>query len=180
MPSPLAHAVAGYFIYRGFRNDGGGTTSSRFGPVPKLLAATVALSLLPDADAVLGILANDIGKYHNNMANSIAFAVTTSLVLATVIRLIRRSGFRRWFGIAFASYLAHIVMDYLTLGRGIMLAWPFVSDRFQPPINLFFGLRWSEGLISSSHLITVATEAALLAGVVLVAKLMSRRRGQKT
>ena len=179
MPSPIAHAAAGYFIYRAFRKAGADSDPSRIGPVPQLLAATVALSLLPDGDSLLGVLANDLGKYHNNLANSLAFAASASLVVATVVWIVRRSGFRRWFAIALVSYLAHILMDYLTMGRGIMLAWPFVSDRFQSPFNLFFGLHWSEGVIARSHLITAVTELAFIAGAVLVARFFSRRKRRR-
>lgn len=179
MPSPLAHVAAGYLIYRAFRHAKEDTNSRKFGPIPGLLAATAALSMLPDADVVLGVLASDIGKYHNNLANSPAFATFVSLVVATVVWLVRRSGFKRWFAITLVSYLLHILMDYLTMGRGIMLGWPFVSDRFDSPFDLFFGLHWSEGLLAGSHLITVATEVAFIAGIAIVVKFLPRKKGNR-
>ena len=56
-------------------------------------------------------------------------------------------------------------MDYFTIGRGVMLAWPFSSDRFSPPFPLFYALYWHEGLTSPKHMVTVTSELGF-AGII--------------
>jgi membrane-bound metal-dependent hydrolase YbcI (DUF457 family) len=160
MPSPIAHAAVGYLIYRGL--------SRRFvGLRPDLVWAGVGLSLLPDIDAAAGLLLGDMGRYHNHMMGSPAFALLVSLgVGVTGWRL--SGAFRSWFTLAFVCYLTHITMDFFTTGRGLMLLWPFTEERFRPPFSLFYGVHWSDGLFSSRHIWTALTELGTIAALVLV------------
>lgn len=51
----------------------------------------------------------------------------------------RAPGSKRWFAIAAVNYELHVLMDAPTLGRGVMLAWPVLSDRVESPVKLFYG-----------------------------------------
>ena len=179
MPSPIAHAAVGYLIYRAARPRMAQEALSRVGPVPQLLLATVGLSLLPDLDSVVGVLANDLGRFHNNFTNSISFAPAVALGVGTAVWLRRRSGFRRWFIVALLCYETHVLMDYFTLGRGVMLAWPFSPDRFEPPLKLFYGLHWSYGWLSAKHFLTLATELGFVGLVALITQLFPEKRRAK-
>ena len=116
MPSPITHVAFGYLIFRVLRT---GSDSIQ----PSLLLAAVGLSILPDMDAAVGILLGDLGRYHNHMMGSPAFGFLAAVCVGT-IGWWRRAEFRFWFTLALACYLIHIVLDYLTVGRGVMLLWP--------------------------------------------------------
>jgi hypothetical protein len=61
-----------------------------------------------------------------------------------------------------------------------MLLWPFTDVRFRPPVDLFYGLHWSDGLTSKRHLWTILTEG--LFGLLIAALTHSiiRRRDTST
>ena len=52
----------------------------------------------------------------------------------------------------------------------IFLSWPLSEERFRSSFELFYGLHWSDGLISIYHLYTVFTELATLVVVGLALK----------
>ncbi|MGA0332936.1 MAG: hypothetical protein ACO3NW_03165, partial [Kiritimatiellia bacterium] len=103
--------------------------------------------------------------------------ITVSLGLAVLgSRLVKGSGSSRWLLWIFPAVMIHILMDSICFGRGLKLAWPFSSHRFQAPVEIFGGLHWSEGLWSPSHLFTVAEELRFTLLLFLVACLMWRQR----
>jgi inner membrane protein len=162
MPSPLAHATMGYLVYRSWPAGSSPAGSARLLGVPALMIAAVGLSLLADADAAVGIFAGDLGRYHNQLMGSPVFATVAALGVAAVARLLGGS-FGRWFALALVCYQLHVLMDYFTIGRGVKLLWPFTEERFRPPFELFYGLRWSDGLFSVRHLWTTASEVLFAA-----------------
>lgn len=169
MPSPLAHAAAGFAVARvlNFRKKNKSVEKQ-----PKLnkelVLAAILLSLLPDFDSIIGIILRDFGRYHNNFSHSIAFGVIASLVIGLVVRAFKGQ-FRYGFSLSLVFYLIHILMDFFTWGRGIMLFWPLTEHRFSPGFFLFYGFHWSDGLLSYKHLITFLNElvfAAVLFGLL--------------
>jgi membrane-bound metal-dependent hydrolase YbcI (DUF457 family) len=160
VPSPIAHAAAGYLIYRGVSRN-----SAEFRPT--LLWLCAGLSLLPDIDAAAGLLLGDMGRYHNNMMASPAFALFMSLVVGGIAWRLN-GAFRPYFLLALVCYLTHITMDFFTNGRGIMLLWPLTEERFTPPFSIFYGVHWSDGLYSSRHIWTAVTELGTILVFVLL------------
>ena len=177
MPSPLAHATMGYVVYRMARPRMPQADSRRIGPLPMLLMATVGLSVLPDVDAVFGIMMGDLGRFHNHLVNTPLFGLLIALVVASLVWLKQRSGFLCWFLVALVSYELHIFMDVLTDGRGVMLLWPFSLTRYQSPVILFYGLHWSDGLISPRHLVTLVTELGFVLFVGVILRIVPGRHG---
>jgi len=169
MPSPLTHSFIGYLIYRVLQVQLPGEYDKRILLVPQLLVITVGLSILPDLDAIPGILMDDIGRFHNQWMNSFVVSVIVALCVGFAVWMWRGTGFKRWFTITLFCYTTHILADFFTWGRGIMLIWPFSSHRYKPPVNLFYGLHWSEGFISIMHLWTLLTEVGFIAVVSLIA-----------
>ena len=180
MPSPIAHGATGYALYRTF----GPRLEERDGPAPwssrRVLFIILVLSLLPDLDVIPGLLVGDLHSIHNSLTNSILVGVLVAIAIGGVMWIIGRMAARIWFLVALISYWLHIAMDYFTSERGVVLLWPISSERFTAPVQLFYGVRYSEGFISIHHLWTVATELAfalaLLMGISLLAKLISSRR----
>ncbi len=178
MPSPLSHSAVGaaaYFVWS-LRGKGRGRPPRE---AYMTLLAFVGLSVLPDLDAGVGIVLGNMARYHNNFAGTPGFGLAVALSFGVVAWLFRRSAFRPTFFLTFLLYSLHVFMDFFTVGRGVMVFWPISSERIQPPFHLFYGLRWSDGVISERHFITLASElcfvVVLFFGVRLYAKLNDRR-----
>ncbi|UCG22690.1 MAG: metal-dependent hydrolase, partial [Chloroflexota bacterium] len=159
MPSPLAHLTAGYVVYEVYRHKRPEHDKVRFGPVPALLIMVVILSLLPDIDSVVGVLTGDFGRFHNNLTHSLFVGFVVALVFGILASWKERSSFWPLLVVALFCYELHVMMDALTVGRGVMALWPFSSVRILSPLPLFYGLHWSDGLRSWSHMVTLLTEA---------------------
>jgi membrane-bound metal-dependent hydrolase YbcI (DUF457 family) len=163
--------AAGAAIYRLRFGRGSDRRGSRI-----LLIACIGLSLIPDLDAAVGIVAGNLGRYHNNFAGSPAFGTIVALAAGAFMWRLRRPLAWPTTTLVFICYQVHILMDFLTISRGTMLLWPFSTERFSPPVQLFYGLRWSHGLASELHLVTLATELAFVAALAIVVLLRDRRR----
>jgi membrane-bound metal-dependent hydrolase YbcI (DUF457 family) len=162
------HVAAGYVVQRFATRS----AHSRLGDSGGLfvLGAAAILALLPDLDSVLGLLTGNFGKYHHNLSHSVFVGVAVALIVGGLAAIAGRGGFRYWFFIALGCYESHIVLDYFTWGRGVMALWPMVSDRFSSAIPLFYGVHWSDGLVTSSHLLTIVSEAPLALIVLLAVR----------
>lgn len=175
MPSPLAHSAVGYIVAKvllpRYRKKG----NNDLGKNKKLVIATVIMSLLPDFDSGLGVLLGDFGRYHNNISHSLVFGLVTSVLIGLIVKVAMKGQF--WVGLiaTLIFYELHIVMDFFTYGRGIMLLWPFTNQRFQSDILLFYGLHWSDGIFSVSHIITLANEIFFIALLILVLNLTTKQ-----
>ncbi len=172
MPSPIAHLAMGYAIYHASRTHFTTQNQRLFHLIPRLVIITAGLSMLPDLDAVPGILLGNLKQFHNNISHSLGFALLVALGVGTGIWLIRRTGFIRWFCLTLICYSLHIAMDFFTRGRGVMLFWPLTSQRFEPPLELFHGLRWSQGFPEAFEQLTLATELAFVAIVLCFVHLL--------
>ncbi len=176
MASPIGHIAAGAGIYAGMRRALLGDSADKRWIQWLLFGAALFFSLLPDADSIPGIWFGDFGAYHNNLSHSLAAALLAAFGGAWIIRSIFGATYWRSFAFVLLCYGVHVLMDFLTVGRGVMLFWPVTPARFQSPVKLFFGLEWSQGWISKAHLYTLANELALLGIGWLAYRSTSRRR----
>jgi len=160
MPSPISHIAAGIIIYRSLPEKKRQKYRIKIFHYPLLAIIILGVSLLPDMDAVIGILTGDMGSYHNQATHSIFTGIAVAIILGAVMRWWLKGSYLFWAGLLFASYATHLLMDMLTHGRGIMLLWPLTDQRFLSPILLFYGLRWSHGVWSLTHIWTVVSELA--------------------
>jgi inner membrane protein len=169
MPSPLIHlaAAAAFAKQAGRRN---------VPPRWRLWATAGLFSMLPDLDVLPGMLAGNVSAYHNQATHSLlagaVACITGTLVLKPFLRDWHHG---RIAALLTACYGSHLLLDWLTIGRGLKLFWPFLHTRYAAPIPLFYGVRYSEGLFSGYHLITIATEMAVIAAGYLIYRLRSRR-----
>ena len=176
MPSPIAHLAAGYALYRLAQRRWPQLDQGRFGPFSRLAVITAGLSLAPDADTVVGLLAGDLGRFHNNVTHSLFVGVAISLVFAGAIHWRRGRGFWPWLAVGLAGYGLHVLMDAATVGRGVMAYWPLTAARYQAPLIVFYGLHWYQGWVSPRHVWTVVTEMAFLASVLVLVRRLTPRR----
>lgn len=205
MPSPIAHAAIGYVIYRLAANSklnpkprqapvdalpreaGAETRQSsvvldnlrtRLTSLPALLLVSIFFSLLPDADAIPGLLFGELGAFHNQFTHSLVTGALAALAAGSLgALLLGRSWAPAIFLTALLAFELHVAADFFTYhSRGVMLFWPFTSARFVSPVKLFYGVRWSQGLFSPLHWITLATELGFSALLILAAERLVRRR----
>jgi inner membrane protein len=171
MPSPLAHMAAGYVIYRLSRPSQPRAIETSFGSISAALLLVAAISVLPDVDSVVGIVSGDFGRFHNNVTHSLLAGLVVASGVGFLAARKRWSRFWLWFVVALVGYELHVVMDALTVGRGVMIFWPLSTERFLSPIPLFYGLHWSDGFLSWRHLVTLVSEAAFAAILILLTQL---------
>jgi inner membrane protein len=162
MPSPITHLAAGYAIYRLARDRMPGRAFGQQWRLPGLLIFALIFSMLPDLDSVAAVLLNDFGRFHNQGSHSLIVGLVVALVAGGLVAVLRAGSFQAWFLVALLAYELHVILDFLTWGRGVMLFWPLTENRYLSPLLLFFGLHWSDGLFSLNHVITVVTEGAVI------------------
>lgn len=192
MPSPIAHISVGYVIsmfmarhiasarlaaIEPFRPLMDSIARMRAGPAPVLQDMPLTtrlgifvlccfLSLIPDFDAVPAVFRGNLAVYHNFYSHSVFVLLGVSLVVAYLVKIGFSQTYRYAFVLTFGSCLIHILMDLMCHGRGQLTFWPVSYERYKLPFTLFYGLRWSEGWVSFSHLITACQELAF--GVLLI------------
>jgi len=176
MPSPIAHITVGCVIYELARTRSGLARLSASGQLVGL-AVALFFSLMPDLDSVAGILSGDFGRYHNNLTHSLFMGLSITPVAAIVAYVADRQRTVQWVLLALVCYELHVLMDFFTVGRGVMIFWPLSPQRWEPPIKIFYGLHWSDGWFSHKHLWTLLNETTFAACLVGVAMWM-RRRGK--
>ncbi|HLA97828.1 MAG TPA: metal-dependent hydrolase [Anaerolineales bacterium] len=170
MPSPFAHTAAGYLIYRCYKRklpDG----RVKILTIPFQLIVLAVLSLLPDLDALPGIIMGDLGRFHNNASHSLVVGGIAALIFSAAASRVYKSPMKVWFVVALTAYELHLVMDFFTGDRGVMLLWPLTATRFSSPIKLFVGLQWGKGLFSIWHLWTLFTEALFFLLILMLVNL---------
>jgi inner membrane protein len=172
MPSPLIHSAAGYLIFRLLKKKYSFIGNQIF-TIP-LLAITLVFSLLPDLDVIPGILFRDMERFHNNVSHSLVVGLLVAIIFSLVASRFNKSSTKPMFAAAFISYEFHILLDYFTYGRGVMLIWPFTSARFSSPVKLFTGVQWGYGLASFWHLSTVFLEGLTILFVFIFIKLVQK------
>jgi membrane-bound metal-dependent hydrolase YbcI (DUF457 family) len=165
----------GYVIHRICGGRKSKLGSGRLGPLPGLFILAAGLSLLPDIDSVAGFLLRDFGRFHNNGSHSLLIGLAVASAVGGLAWWVKRSGFVDWFTLVLLCYQFHIILDYFTVGRGVMLLWPLSSARFQSSVKLFYGLHWSDGIMSVNHVWTLLNELGFVVLAVFVMRFLEHR-----
>lgn len=174
MPSPYAHILAAITIATPYLVHKADTLRHK-----EDILTLIAFSLVPDLDVIPGLLFGNIADYHNHMTHSIAFGLMVCLFYSLIrSRIHPPRSFRRSFSLTAAAYGLHLLMDFFTYGRGLMLFWPFTDERFSPPFLIFYGLRRSDGVFSSHHIVTFITESVKMLPILSVVWWLARRHGK--
>lgn len=179
MPSPIAHLGVGYAIYRTNKHNLP-EDQLRIWVLPLQLVLVAGLSMLPDMDIFLAVVLGDMQTYHNNFSHSFFFAFPVAMIIAALFYWMYRSHFWKWFLICLLSYGFHIIMDFFTAERGVMLFWPFTRARFASPVKLFYGLQWGLGWFSIWHLWTIFTETIFSLVIISTVIFFEKRSYRKT
>ena len=164
MPSPLAHTATGLAIYLATLPD-----------TPASATQLVLAANAPDLDAIPGIIAGEIGRFHNYASHSICFAVAGALLLTLTGRKSSQT-----FLLILLSALTHLVLDGLGSRRGLQLLWPLSDGRYRGGLRLFYGLRWNAPWHSGEHLKTIRNELPYALGIMLLGWLIGDTRARKS
>jgi membrane-bound metal-dependent hydrolase YbcI (DUF457 family) len=140
----------------------------------------MGLSMAPDLDIMAAIAFRNMEKYHNSFSHSMFLAIPVALLTAALAYWIYRSSFLAWFVIGMISFDLHVIMDFFTAERGVLMFWPLSPDRFASPVKLFYGLQWGLGWFSPWHLWTLLTEAVFVIVLMLGVGLLEERVGRLT
>jgi inner membrane protein len=173
MSSPVSHLACGFAIYRILV-----ARDPHVAGLPRgtRLATAALFSMVPDLDFVAGWIAQDFPDFHNNVSHSFMFGLVLCLLAAILVSTRWRTiQFRSLWAFTFACYASHITVDYFTHGRGVMLFWPFLHERFSSPVILFTGVHWTKGLWSTDHLWTLGNDAVFALLLVGLTELAARR-----
>jgi hypothetical protein len=171
VPSPIAHSAVGYVIYRAFRGCLLAEGDNQETGALALLTLSSGLSLLPDVDALAGLALDDMRGIHNNLTHSLVTGAGVATLSGAWATRKRRSRFLDWFLFTLCCYESHVLMDFFSSRRGVMLLWPFTSRRFMRPVKLFYGFRWSRPLTSREHVLTAITETTFVLAIHFMLKL---------
>lgn len=57
-----------------------------------------------------------------------------------------------------------------------MLFWPLSLERFESPVKIFYGVRWSEGVMSPIHFNTIINEVVFVLLVGIIFLIVEKRR----
>lgn len=154
MPSPISHIALGFGLNR-ILNRAGKDQPIRL----RLTCLILFFSVAPDLDALPGWIFNNMLYYHNGISHSLAMAILVAALAAPLIRYcIRSLSWLHSFLIPLTCYSSHIFLDLFAAGRGVMVFWPIWDQRLQFPYPPFRGLKWSEGWLSTQHLLTALNE----------------------
>lgn len=176
MPSPIAHWTIGLVVCRWLWPRRQTVDRRQTVPWRWLIPASLVLSLLPDSGSVVGLITGDFGRYHNSWEHSFFAGLACALLGALIAWSLGSGAPWRWFALVLLCFEIHVAMDFFTIGRGVRVLWPFSEARYSPPIKLFYGVHWSDGWLTPRHLVTLLSETAFVAVVVVGAWLWPRRR----
>lgn len=163
MPSPLAHAVSGYAIFKWL-------APQKVQPVWLLTLYAVFVAIAADFDFVPQLITGV--KTHRGFTHSLSFGIVFSLVVSLLVNRHLSIKYLKLFALTLVIYNSHLVLDIFTQGgSGVPLLWPLGNQRFQSAIPLFPAVHHSHGLLNSIHLIFLSFE---LTYTVIVLSLLSR------
>jgi inner membrane protein len=170
MPSPVAHSLTGYVIYRA----AGPVQARRWQHVVLYLFAANAA----DLDFVPGFLVGDPDLYHHGVSHSVGFAVLFAAALSLLLLFLEKGPIRRNFPIFFCLYGSHVILDWLSVDTafpyGVPLLWPLAEEYsiapfpFLPDVSRTSssGVSFITSLFSLHNFWTVGVELLLLSPFV--------------
>jgi len=180
--SPIAHTAAGYAVYSFFRQRLPPVTVFGMSPGTVWPALAVLFCLLPDLDVLAAFVFGSFARFHNNFSHSLTICTVAPVLLALPLKALTKLNLSTSFALILTCCYSHIVIDLFTMGRGVMLFWPFSIQRFHAPVSLFVGVPWSSELTSPFYLVMAVNDlcfAAALIALVIIIKYTEKRRNQQ-
>ena len=135
MPSPVAHSLTSYIVYRITYGKPVWRQSWR------MILFYILCANLPDLDFLPGFLIGEPNRFHHGISHSLGFAVLFGLLVGFFLHWRKNEGFLRNFLVFFSLYFSHLILDYLaddtSAPYGEPLWWPISSKYYISPILIF-------------------------------------------
>lgn len=153
MPSPIAHSITGYAIFKLFQIK----CPPRLRFNRPVLAWSIVSANVADVDFIPQLLSD--ANIHRGVTHSITVTLGVSLLAWLLSYRIARHQAIQMFVLTSAIYGSHLLLDLFTAGgRGMQLLWPLTPMFFQSPIPLFPAVHHSEGVFYWGHLFFIGYE----------------------
>jgi inner membrane protein len=180
MPSPVAHTLTGYVIYRLASCD-----CDRIGW--KRLFLYCACSNLPDLDFVPGFLSGVPNQFHHGISHSLGFSIGFGLLMSLALFFMKNQSLLRNFVIFFSLYFSHLLLDLLSYDSsqpyGLPILWPITDNYHISPISVFLDIQrdsvsetFIRSLFSFHNFLAVLVESIIFLPLVALLLLFKRRK----
>jgi len=170
MSSPIAHTAIAYAVYNIFRRQ---LPAETVCGIPARIGwplAVIILCMLPDLDTLVAWTFGSLERFHNNLSHSLLIGAMAPLLLAPLLRIVTKISMKTTLRLILACGFSHILIDLFTMGRGVMLFWPWTSIRFHAPISLFVGVPWSSKLTSPLYFLSAVNDLCFAVAIVALVK----------
>lgn len=184
MPSPIAHSLMGYLIYRV-------TTKPYKGQKRYIILLYLFIANVPDLDFLPGFFVGSVSRYHHGISHSIGFSLLFALGSYFILGVLMQGHRKKRFAIVFCLYFSHVVLDFLTKAPsnpygdpvGEQFFWPFSNEYYISPFAFFQIIHFEDAtgdfllsLFSLHNLMAVSVEFAILSTVILTVEFWKHRR----
>jgi inner membrane protein len=158
MPSPIAHSVTGYALFRLFKDDRAGLPSTHDW---KFYLYIFFISNAADLDFIPQLITG--GSYHHGFTHSICFSLLFSVVVGFIFHQSSNIPYKHALSLTLIIYVSHVVADYFTAGGGgVELFWPFYGGRFISPLTVFPETHHGKKFLHRDHLFFLGFELSYL------------------
>lgn len=160
MPSPIAHAVSGYVLAKVLPQQ----QKLKWRKKRDEIFYPVFIATVADIDFIPQLITGE--NYHRGLTHSLIFTIGFSAIASSIASYFWKLSYKQLFWFTFIIYSSHLLLDLFTGGRGIKLLLPFTDSFFKAPVEIFPGIKYSQGLWHSSHIYAITFE--LLYSVLLL------------
>jgi membrane-bound metal-dependent hydrolase YbcI (DUF457 family) len=123
MPSPIGHTLAGCAVALA-------VMPPQMAQAWEAWAFCLICANLADVDFIPGFLTGNLRTFHRGPSHSLVAAIVAAGVGGWLLTW-SAVPWQTWVGLIFMAYGSHVVLDYFTPGRGVLLNWPFSRRRYQ-------------------------------------------------
>ena len=182
MPSPIAHSLAGYVIYRAASEN---TSRIEWGT----LFLYCVCSNLPDLDFIPGFLLGAPNKFHHGVSHSLGFAVAFAFCMSLFLLFVKNQSVLRNFVIFFSLYFSHVLLDLLSYDSsppyGVPALWPITDNYYISPISVFLDIQRGQAsetfirsLFSFHNFLAILIEIVFFLPLIVIVSLFKRNRAR--
>ena len=153
MPSPIAHSISGYVIFKLFI-----IKNKKFRLIIKGLnkPLTIFLAIFvanaADLDFIVQLIIDE--KFHRGLTHSLFFALLFSFIMSIIARLSTKNTtiFKQLFRLCLLLYGSHLLLDFFTVGGdGMQILWPFNHDFYKSTTPIFPSVHHDKEIFDPIH-----------------------------
>ncbi len=160
MPSPIFHSTTGYFLSK-FLPSKWVPNSHKPRRFDLHVVYPVFVAIAADFDFIPQIITGE--RMHRGITHSLIFTLGFSLIAALIGSRFWKTSYQKLFTFTLILYSSHLILDFISEGRGIKFFLPFLDQFIKSPFILFPGIHLSDGLLQPINFVTVFYELLLSA-----------------